>query len=321
MEIAQGIHLISGLVGARPLQLYLLLGSRRRVLLDTGCAPDPDRMVFPYLRDIGLSAADLDLVINTHCDMDHCGGNHAVKLANPKVQITCGAKDRALIEDPQTMWDLRYNAYEKDHGIHYSESERQGIFAAMGSPQPVDATWSGGEILDLDDGWRVEIFHTPGHSEGHLALFDPRSRTLLSGDAVHGSMYPDVEGNPVLCPTYLQVDSYRATIRFLESMQIKCLATCHWPLKRGCAVQGFLAESLAFVQRTEQLLLDDLRNSPAGCTLRELILHLGPELGGWPRSVDTELVYALAGHLQSLVSVHKVLAVPNPKGMVFKLVG
>ena len=41
MKIAPGIHLIPGTIGGRPLQLSLLVGSERVVLLDTGCAGDP----------------------------------------------------------------------------------------------------------------------------------------------------------------------------------------------------------------------------------------------------------------------------------------
>jgi len=71
MEIAPGIHLIPGAVGTRPLQLFLLLGSERRVLLDTGCAPDPERLIAPYLAGLGLVPTDIDLVINSHSDLDH----------------------------------------------------------------------------------------------------------------------------------------------------------------------------------------------------------------------------------------------------------
>ena len=65
MEIAPGIHMLSGTVGRRPLQLFLLNGGERRVLLDTGCAPDPERLVFPYMEQIGLERSDLHLSINT----------------------------------------------------------------------------------------------------------------------------------------------------------------------------------------------------------------------------------------------------------------
>lgn len=320
MEIAPGIHMISGLVGTRSLQLFLLRGSAQSVLLDTGCAPDPKKIIFPYLHSIGLAAEDIALVVNTHCDMDHCGGNHAMKRANPRLQIGCGEQDRELIEDPQIMWARRYNAYDAEHGIHYDGATRKAIFEAMGEAQPVDRTWRSGEQIDLGDGWQVEIHHTPGHSKGHLAVFDPRSRTLLSGDAVQGAVYPDLAGNPVLCPTYLEPATYLQTIDYLESLPLACLATCHWPLKRGSAVQEFLAESRQFVIRAEELLLAQLGRNPAGLTLRELIAGSGPVLGSWPRATDGELVYALAGHLEVLLTQERITRIGDTRPAVFQMV-
>src|SRR5258706_6154909 len=108
MEIAPGIHLIPGVVGTRPLQLFLLLGSERRVLLDTGCAPDPERLIAPYLAMLGLQPSDISLVINSHSDLDHCGGNAAFKRLSPSTLLTSVEADRALIEDPRMMYARRY---------------------------------------------------------------------------------------------------------------------------------------------------------------------------------------------------------------------
>jgi glyoxylase-like metal-dependent hydrolase (beta-lactamase superfamily II) len=319
MEIAPGIHMISGLVGTRPLQLFLLRGSAHSVLLDTGCAPDPERIIFPYLRSIGADVREIGMVINTHCDMDHCGGNRSMKLAHPAVQITCGAQDRELIEDPKVMWSRRYDAYTERHGIHYDDPTRKSIFEAMGEPQVVDRIWRGGERISLGNGWVVEVHHTPGHSKGHLAVFDPRSRTMLSGDAVHGSLYPDVEGHPVLCPTYLEPASYLKTIDYLESLPIACLASCHWPLKKGLAVRQFLVESRDFAHRAEELLLAQLARNRAGLTLCELIAECGPALGSWPRASDGELVYALAGHLEHLIKQSRITQAPRTRPAVFRM--
>jgi glyoxylase-like metal-dependent hydrolase (beta-lactamase superfamily II) len=305
-------------MGARPLQLYLLRGSECCVLLDTGCAPDPDEIIFPYLRSLGLGPRDLDMVINTHCDMDHCGGNYAVKQANPQTQITCGERDKPLIEDPQAMWSRRYNAYQADHGICYDSQTRSEIFNTMGSAQPVDHTWRGGETIDLGHGWKVEVHHTPGHSPGHLAIFDPRSRTMLSGDAVHGAVYPDTDGNPALCPTYLAVGDYVDTIRYLQSIPIERLLTCHWPVKRGAAVGEFLVESLAFVKDAEHAILGCIEAASDGLTLQQVIQAVGPVLGAWPRHVDSELVYAIAGHMEDLQSRGLVAAIPGTHPVVFR---
>ena len=312
--------MISGSVGVRPLQLFLLRGSEQSVLLDTGCAPDPDKIVFPYLRSIGMSPGNIDMVVNTHCDMDHCGGNYALKQANPDVQITCGDQDQEMVADPHVMWARRYSAYDRRHVIHYDEATRKTIFDAMGEPQAVDRTWTGGERISLGDGWDVEIHHTPGHSKGHLSIFDPRSRTMLSGDSVQGALYPGLDGGSALCPTYLEPALYLQTIRYLESLPIARLATCHWPVKRGPQVEEFLNESRTFVYRAQQALLDQLSQSPDGLTLSELISRCGPSLGTWPRAVNGELVYALAGHLDLLLSQSRITETAGTKPAVFRMV-
>jgi glyoxylase-like metal-dependent hydrolase (beta-lactamase superfamily II) len=66
MEIAPNIHLIPALVGTRPLQLFLLTGDQRTLLLDTGCAPDPEKYIFPYIKELGLTPADIDIALITH---------------------------------------------------------------------------------------------------------------------------------------------------------------------------------------------------------------------------------------------------------------
>lgn len=306
MEIAPGVHLIPGVVGGRPLQLTLLRGEWRTVLLDTGCAGDPERFIFPYLREIGVGPEAVDLVINTHADLDHCGGNADLKRVNPRVLLSCGEADRALIEDPAVMWARRYNRYAARHGIAYDGATRDWIMAALGEPQPVDFTWTGGERLRLGPNWLVEVQHAPGHTAGHLILYDRARRLVLTGDAAHGAVYLDTEGRPALCPTYVHVDTYLGTLRCLHGLGAETLLGCHWPVKRGAEVDAFLDESAQFVALAEDVLRAALAAQPEGVTLRELIAAAGPRLGAWPRAVDGELVYALAGHMERMEALGTV---------------
>ena len=56
---------------------YLLIGEERAVLVDTGLAGTPEAVIVPYLERVGLSVDDVDEVIISHADVDHCGGNRA----------------------------------------------------------------------------------------------------------------------------------------------------------------------------------------------------------------------------------------------------
>jgi glyoxylase-like metal-dependent hydrolase (beta-lactamase superfamily II) len=283
--------------------------------------------VFPYLERLGLHPNQIDIVIVTHPDSDHCGGNSAVKQASPRTSITCGEADRELVENPETLWTRRYDAYREAHGLGYGDEARRWNIEMLGDPQPVDFTWSGGETLRLGPDWLVEIHHTPGHSRGHLSVYDPRSRTVLIGDAVQGAVYLDVEGRPALCPTYLHVESYLNTVRYLRALKAETLAGCHWPVKRGAEVDEFLSESSGFVELAERSLIAELRRRPSGATLRELIEATGALLGDWHRQMDAELMYALAGNIEHLAAtgrVHKdnaappvryrLVLTPTPKG-------
>lgn len=307
MEIAPNIHLIPALVGTRPLQLFLLIGDEHTLLLDTGCAPDPEKYIFPYLNELGRAPTDIDMALITHCDVDHCGGNSALKRAHPKVLITCGDADRPLVEDPALMWARRYDKFTEPHELGYPESAKQWNMEMLGDATPVDWTWRGGESLRLGKDWLVEIHHVPGHSDGHLAVFDPRSRTVLSGDAVHGAVYLDVDGKAALCPTYLDVDPYLATISYLRNLGADMLAGCHWPVKRGAEIDDFLDESQQFVEKADLLLLAEL-DRHGSASLQELINSVGSQLGDWPRAVDHELKYALNGNMEHLVAHGKVIA-------------
>ncbi|GIK40363.1 MAG: hypothetical protein BroJett011_41960 [Chloroflexota bacterium] len=46
-----------------------------------------------------------------------------------------------------------------------------------------DARFLAGELYDGDRVGSLQVISTPGHTPGHIALFDPRDSTLIAGDA------------------------------------------------------------------------------------------------------------------------------------------
>ena len=103
MEIVPGIHRIESDLGVRFMCQYVLVGEDRTILVDTGLAGTPEEVIIPYLEEIGLSLADVDEVIISHADVDHCGGNRALKERHPSLWFSCGEPDRPYIESNQVM--------------------------------------------------------------------------------------------------------------------------------------------------------------------------------------------------------------------------
>ena len=303
-QLFEGVHTIEGEIGGRLLRLTLLVGEDASILLATGCASDVEGLILPALSEVGLSATDLTWIVISHCDLDHVGGNQGMKAAAPQAILGCGHADLDQVESPAALLSRRYDAFREDHGVFYDEEATAWIAEAAGQPQPVDVTFRGGEHFRLSADWPVELLHAPGHSRGHLAILDLKHRALYGADAIHGSSIPDLEGKPVMPPTYLYVERYLDTIRLIEHLDLDLFTTCHWPLaRRREEIATFCAESRGLVEQADRLLLEAIKGSGGdGVSLRELCEQVGPALGDWPESAHTECCYIFSGHLARMES-------------------
>lgn len=300
VELVPGVHRIDAEVGGRPLYLFLFLGERK-LLLDAGCASSVEDFIVPALAELGLSLSDLDAVLVTHSDLDHQGGLGGLRQVNPSLWLGCGALDMPLVSDPSALLMRRYHAFVDDHGIEPSPEAAAWMRTESGSGERVDFGLAGGETLTLGSGWRLRVLHVPGHSPGHLALFDERSRALFSGDCLQGSVYLGLDGTPKLCPTYTHVDAYLATAALVESVAPAELHGCHWPPQRGREVFAFIAQTRDYVRRVDELVRASLLEP---LSLSELIVRVNAQLEmPWPDDLAGELVYSLHGHAEWLASL------------------
>ena len=315
MEIAPGIHQIHCAFGTgRMVFVYLLVGKTASLLVDTGCAHNPAQEILPYMNSIGFDPNQLTYILITHSDSDHQGGNEPMRAAAPQAKLLCHKFDRPWIEDTEALIAGRYSQFEADHGIGYGDSGKAGIRSDCRST-PVDITLLGGEQFRLSPGWEVEAVHTPGHTWGHLALFDPRSATLVAGEASMWTAILDTDWQPAMPPTYCYVDTYLATQDRLQAMPIDQLASAHWPIQRGPAVREYIAESRNYVLQVEAALLDYARRRP-GFTLREAVDELGPTLGRWPAATNQDFSYGMAGNLDTLTKRGQLRTERSAAGMM-----
>lgn len=295
MELYKNVYQIQSLYGGRNLFQYLFVGSNL-VLVDTGIAKTPEETIFPYFDRLKLKPSRLTLAVTTHADLDHQGGNDPIKKLSPGTILACGLADRQLVEDPRALYELRYNFLREEHGVGFdAEPPPDG-----GKPRKMDLCFSGGETIRLRDDWTLEVLHVPGHSHGHLALYDPSHKAAFVGDAIHGRGCPKAEGGLAIPVTYYYVDLYLSTLRYFEGLAIDILYSGHWPVMRGEEVRDFVAESRQTVELFDRVILASLEKNPAGLTLKELIAGVADAAGDWPSQACPVAMFSVKGHMDRL---------------------
>jgi glyoxylase-like metal-dependent hydrolase (beta-lactamase superfamily II) len=290
MEVAPGIHRVEGDLGERYVCQYLLVGEERTLLVDTGLRDMPEQVIAPYLAGLGLSLSGLDDVLISHADVDHCGGNRALRDAAPRARLLCGEADRAWIESNEAMMAGNYRWYE-EHGFGPTADDIAFLEHELGGDQPVDVALRGGETLHLGPTWQVEVLALPGHTPGHLGLWDPRSEAAIVIDAVLSDGVYDRTGNRLIPPRYYSAADYEATIRRLQALDPALLLTAHYDVMGRDAARAFLDRSLAFVHAMRGAV-----RAAQATDLRALTQEVDAAIGPFP-SFAHELAASVQAHL------------------------
>lgn len=185
-----------------PVNAYLIK-NQPLTLVDPGPeTPEAVKSLEEGLSSLGVAAGDIRRVVITHNHSDHSG--LAARVAEK-------AHGRVFVHKLEIRkLTPEYNYYE----------ERFPFFAESGMPDselkdilddtdPVVKPWllepvveavSGGEELQFDGG-SLRVLHLPGHTTGHICLYNPEGRELLAGDFLLRHITP----NPVMeadCPDY-----------------------------------------------------------------------------------------------------------------------
>lgn len=320
MEIFRHVYQIASLVADRNLFQYLFVGDNT-VLLDTGASYTPGETIYPFFKRVGVEPSRLTWAINTHADADHHGGNASLKQIASQTLLACGEQDRLMIEDPDRLYASRYNQWIPDHGVGLGLHPEASAWVRkmVGDAQRIDQTFMGGEHIRIDDDRSLQILHVPGHSDGHLALYDPVNKAVFVGDALHGNYCPTTTGEPALPPGYYSVLAYLRTLQMLQAIEIDWIYSGHWPAFHGSQVSEFLTESRVFVEKAAALVLKTLEKYSAGVTLRTFMDECGPALGAWPLTNQWLLMYPLHGHLLQLEQQGRVTRFAGREHVQWKL--
>jgi glyoxylase-like metal-dependent hydrolase (beta-lactamase superfamily II) len=294
IELLPGLYRIETALGDNLLALYLIRGERT-LLIDSGVRDTPDTVIFPALAQAGLPP-HIDMLLVSHADADHHGGNAAVRARVPGTTIMAHELDRPRIESKAAHLAGRYTNAVATDDLSYAPELLSWLDLMIGADTPIDLGLRGGETIRLDERVRWHVLHAAGHSAGHLALWEPGARVLIAQDAVLWHGVPDRAGQLPSPPPYDDLDSYLATLRRLRMLNPEWLLTAHYPIIRGAEVDTFFAQSLAFVEQVDAIILDTLRAASQPLTLSDIVAVLDAQLG--PFAVAIQWVGPALAHLK-----------------------
>lgn len=203
----------------------------------------------------------VELVVNTHWHSDHVGGNAALQATG--TVVAASAPDAAAVR-------------RRDPGCCLAEYLDQPV-----SPYTVDRPLDDGEAVHLGE-TEWQVVRTPGHTPGHLSLWQPDERLLVVGDALSdydvGWVATALDGPDA---TAVAV----ASLERLDALGPRVLLPAHGPIPADPSA------ALATAHRRAQRLVDD----PDGAVwygARRIFAYALMIRGGLP--VDTVEDYLLA---------------------------
>lgn len=229
--------------------LYLGFGNDRAVLLDTGATDDParcpvretvDGLITTWLAGHPRTSYPL-VVAHTHGHSDHVAGD---------AQFT-GRRDTTVVE-----------------------ADLASVTGFFGFTHWLD------EVVQLDLGGRVcEITGIPGHEDSSIAVLDPWTGFLLTGDAIYpGRLY--VQDMPAF------TDSLDRLVRLAESRGVRHVMGCHIEMRRTRGRDYPLGTTYQPDEPPLQMTVDQLRDvrdaaaavagSPGAHTFADFAIFNGP---------------------------------------------
>jgi glyoxylase-like metal-dependent hydrolase (beta-lactamase superfamily II) len=194
-EILPGIYQIKIPLPGNPLRAlnsYLIKGHNRCLLVDTGFNwPECKQAQLDAMAALEVDWSEVDFFI-THVHGDHSG--LAYELAQHNAHIYCSRIDADIMREcmTETYW-REVNSFFTRHGFPAEKIRNQAAHMTdFISGSELDFQYvKAGDVLAVGS-YNLVCVDTPGHSPGHVCLYEPERKILIAGDHILGDITPNI---------------------------------------------------------------------------------------------------------------------------------
>ena len=247
--------------------IYLVVGDRVW-LIDAGVR-DSVGIVSAYLSKLRRGVEAIAGVFLTHAHPDHIGGLCSI------VDACCC---RVLVHPSDAAW-------VDDVARQFADRPVPGFELIVEGSVSVDANLSDNEVFELDSDNTLRIIHTPGHSDGHVALYHEQDGVLFAGDAV-----PMAGAMPIY-------DDVVATLQSIQRLQglpgVKTLLSSWDDPREGGDVERILAEAETYLKRVHGFVQ---KHYESGAGVEACAIAVYQELGLPSLPLSPVLLRAIQSH-------------------------
>jgi len=184
---------------------YLIKGDDRNLLVDTGQnAALSLEVMRTRLAELSIELGKTDIIL-THMHADHSGLVPSLKTETSTLYATIADGERVnnILMD-KSFGEWLYNAACRN-GLPHAEAltaSNRHPANATAMKEPLHFTFITDGAVIAAGGYSFTCIETPGHTRGHICLYDTNKKILISGDHILGDISPNItnfwaEGNPL----------------------------------------------------------------------------------------------------------------------------
>jgi glyoxylase-like metal-dependent hydrolase (beta-lactamase superfamily II) len=235
-EILPGIHWIKMPISLEEstlshINVYLIAGDKGYLLVDSGWNTDKSfATLHNYLLKIGAGFGDIRQIVVTHVHPDHYGMAGRLKKLSGAT-IAMHHIEKGFIKPRYISMEELLHQTDRmliANGVPPDDADKLRD-ATVGLEQYIvptlpDITLHDGETIGTGK-FTFRVIWTPGHSSGHICLYEPKAKILLSGDHILPKITPNISLNPQSIENPL--GRYIKSLREIRQLDVKLTLPGH----------------------------------------------------------------------------------------------